>query len=162
MYTKRKYQRLSVVYSYLWLVVWYLFKVESITLNKAWSYFLLCFVSKEYIVPSMPFTKLHRDCLSMVVTVTDSIAHEPGGYSWWHSLPHKGRHSQQVLMKRWGKLVYTTLFPASLHKAMLSACLSVDGIPNAQGRLLYNWLLVHMYAGSEIKLYKDWLWQCQK
>lgn len=98
----------------------------------------------------------------MVVTVTDSIAHEPGGYSWLASLPPKGRHSQRVLMKRWGKLVYTTLFPASLHKAMLSACLSVDGIPNAQGRLLYNWLLLYMYSNDERKLYKDWLQQCQR
>lgn len=105
----------------------------------------------------MPSTKLHRDCTQMAHDIADSIAHQPGGYSWLHSLPHKGKHSPHVLIQKWSKLVYSTLFTSALHKAMLSACLSTDGTPTPQSKLLYTWLLKYVYSNSATKLYKDWL-----
>lgn len=107
----------------------------------------------------MPTNKLYGVCQRTVATITHTITHTPGGYSYWTDLPDKGRHSRHVLMKNWATLVYTYLFPPTLHKAMLSASLSPDGTPTVQGKLLYTWLLINIYHNNEAALYKDWLAQ---
>jgi hypothetical protein len=105
----------------------------------------------------MPSSRLYKTCRKTIETLISSIAHQPGGYLWWDSLPNKGRHSQVTLTRNWTKLLYSSLFSSSLQRAMLSACLSSDGIPNNQGHLLYTWLLVNIYNNNEAALYKDWL-----
>jgi hypothetical protein len=105
----------------------------------------------------MPSSRLYKVCRKTIDTLTDNITHQPGGYLWWTTLPKKGRHSSVTLTRNWTKLLYTTLFPPLLQRAMLSACLSVDGTPNTQGHLLYTWLLINVYNNNEVMLYKDWL-----
>jgi len=106
---------------------------------------------------SMPYSHLHRSCKQMVDTLLDNIAHEPGGYLWLCCLPKKGRHSKRVLQRRWAKLLYTTLIPATLQHAMLVACLTSNGQPDNRGFLLYKWLLHNIYNDDVKALYTDWL-----
>ena len=89
--------------------------------------------------------------------VINEIAHSPGGYQFWYSLPAKGRHSAHHTRKKIAHSLLGVFFPQTLITALLTACLSADGTPEAKAAHLYTWMVRHLYAGHSDRLYKDWL-----
>ena len=99
--------------------------------------------------------------LTLAYKVTDMIAdiivHLPGGYQFWHNLPVAGRYSAQCTRKKVAHSLLAAFFPQTFVSALITACLSANGTPEAKGMSLYNWMVKYLYAGHSERLYQDWL-----
>ena len=102
---------------------------------------------------AQPLTLAYKAADMMI----DQIAHSPGGYQFWHNLPDKGRHSAYHTRKKIAHSLLTVFFPPALISALLTACLSTDGTPEAKGMNLYMWMVKYLYAGKSERLYQEWL-----
>lgn len=102
-------------------------------------------------------SRLRREAYVIVDALITDLTHMPGGYRFWTGLPTSGRHSPHSARHRCVKLLLSCWLPLSLKRAMVQACLSGDGVPTAQGTLLYTWLLHNVYNGQEKQLYTEWL-----
>jgi hypothetical protein len=89
--------------------------------------------------------------------IVRDITHSPGGYLYWQQLPAKGAKSPQSLQRRWKRYLTTFLLPQPLRRAMLSACLSVNGTPEQKGHALYEWLLKYGYDNKVQHMLQEWV-----
>lgn len=85
-----------------------------------------------------------------------NIEHLPHGYHWLSNLPRQGHGAVHILRKRWAILLREAFYPAWFLHALLIACVTVDGIPDSRGRLVYDWLVRYVYAGQPARLHQDW------
>lgn len=92
-----------------------------------------------------------------VDTILNQPRYTPGWYHYWHSLPTKGRYSAHNIRRKAAQSLVATFFPRSFITALLTACLSAEGTPEAKGAELYTWMVKHLYAGKSERLYTDWL-----
>ena len=117
----------------------------------------LDFPSKDLYTPHMVTSPRSTESYRVVDRIIMDIERLPHGYAFWRSLPAKGKRSCHTVRKRWAGLLIETFFPAIFLTALVSACLSPDGVPDQRGKLLYEWLLKYVYSGQERRLYADWL-----
>lgn len=101
-------------------------------------------------------TPLSRTCHKALLVMLSQLTHLPGGYTWWHSFPLKGKRAAKNVVKRWSRLLTEHCYPIQLRQAMLLASLNDDGIPDARSMQLYTWTLRNLYRGNAASMYKEW------
>jgi len=100
---------------------------------------------------------LKRDVKQYVKSVIAvDIQYLPNGYHFWHTLPSKGRKSQDACVNRWTSAICKMIFNDKLRQTMLLACLDNNGLVEDKGNGLYQWLVHNLYGGQERELYKEW------
>lgn len=96
---------------------------------------------------------------TLAYAVTDSIIDllqsKPGGYSFWASLPRRGRNNTEALRKKIADTLLSGFYNSSFISVLLRSALDENGKPT-QGPL-YQWLLTHVYSDNVKTMYKDWL-----
>lgn len=109
-------------------------------------------------------TYKNRNCRvrTLAYAVTDNIIgmlqNKPGGYSFWHSLPIRGRNNADALRKKIAETLLTSFYNSSFMSILLRSALDDNGKPTSGP--LYQWLLTHVYSDDVRKMYKDWLKAC--
>ncbi len=106
-------------------------------------------------------TPLH----SLVYKAVDAIAAQievlPGGYTFWHRLPAKGRYSRTVIRRHLLHTILAKLFPTDFCRMLLAAVILPTGKPNPASIPLYHWVLHHFYCDNVGAMYADWLAHCK-
>ena len=96
---------------------------------------------------------------TLAYAVTDNIINllqdKPGGYSFWASLPSRGRNNAEAVRKKIADTLLSGFYNSSFMSILLRTALDDNGRPT-QGPL-YQWLLTHVYSDDVKRMYKDWL-----
>jgi hypothetical protein len=100
----------------------------------------------------------------MAYAVTDNIIEilqsKPGGYTFWSSLPRKGRNNTESIRKKISDTLLSSFFNASFISVLLRSALDTNGKPTSGP--LYRWLLNYVYSDNVTAMYKDWLGVCKE
>lgn len=106
--------------------------------------------------PHVQHCKLRTLAYAVTDEIIAAIQRQPGGYTFWASLPHKGRHNAEAWRKTCTDTLLAALFSRAFLAILLRAALTPEGTP-IPGSPLYTWLVEHIYSGKVHKLYRDWL-----
>jgi hypothetical protein len=103
-------------------------------------------------------TKLDKHAQDIVDKVVRDITHTPDGYLWWVKLPGKGRHSREVLQRRWRGYIAQLLADDDFLTSALHAALTPQGKVDDRGKMLCTWLLNTIYYSPK-EMLDAWLTQ---
>lgn len=100
--------------------------------------------------------KLRSLAYSVTDSIIDSIQHKPGGYTFWQSLPKRGRDNAEAVRKSIAETLLSSLYDSSFIAMLLKAAMDENGRPLLHSPL-YRWLLSNIYSENVQKLYQDWV-----
>ena len=135
-----------------------MYRVIAVSLDKPRTIFTVTFLPNPCIFSSMRYDRdTKRLCYNVIDEIIHDICHLPQGYGFWFHLPKTGNKSQKAVREYWVKVIHGVLFPETFKVALLSAILTIDGIPKPDTKHLYRWAVETLYNGNEKRLYKDWI-----
>jgi hypothetical protein len=87
--------------------------------------------------------------------IIDLLQSKPGGYSFWASLPRRGRNNTEAIRKKIADTLLSGFYNSTFISVLLRSALDENGKPTSGP--LYQWLLTHVYSDNIKAMYKDWL-----